>query len=45
MKVFDEVLGKEVNVQGEVTPENAIEIILPEIAPDIDVSEEDIDED
>lgn len=41
IKVFDVVLGREETIQDEVTPENEREVILVDIAPQIEVDEED----
>lgn len=39
MKIFDDVLGREENVQGDVTPSNEKEIVLKEIEPQIPFEE------
>lgn len=45
MKIYDEVLQQEVNVQEEITPENGQDHPHGDIVPDIEVEEGDIDED
>ena len=39
MKVFDEVLGREEKIQGDVTPENMKEIVHKDIKPQISFEE------
>ena len=40
-KIYDEVLGREEIIQDDVTPENEREVILTDIAQQIEVDEED----
>lgn len=39
IKIFDDVLGREEKIQGDVTPENEKEIVLKDVEPQIPFEE------
>lgn len=39
IKTYDDVLGREEKIQGDVTPENEKEIVLADIKPQISFEE------